>query len=155
MATSDFFRDLVVVELASVLAGPAVGQFFAELGARVIKVENRRTGGDVTRRWRQRGEDPERSYSAYYCSTDWGKERRLMDLSDPAERETALELIAGADVLISNFKPASATRLGLDAEALRARSPRLIYGQIPSFCRGDEPPSLHVVPPALARLPTL
>jgi len=145
MGVSDFFRDLVVVELASVLAGPAVGQFFAELGARVVKIENRRTGGDVTRRWRQQGEDPNREYSAYYCSTNWGKERHLMDLSELAERETALELIAGADVLISNFKPASAKRLGLDAKGLRARFPRLIYAQIHGFGRGDERPAFDVV----------
>ncbi|MDC0339168.1 CoA transferase, partial [Flavobacteriales bacterium] len=43
------FKDLKVVELASVLAGPAVGMFFAELGANVIKIENKKTNGDVTR----------------------------------------------------------------------------------------------------------
>jgi crotonobetainyl-CoA:carnitine CoA-transferase CaiB-like acyl-CoA transferase len=44
-------KDLFVLELASVLAGPSVGQFFAELGATVLKVEPPRTKGDVTRRW--------------------------------------------------------------------------------------------------------
>ena len=47
---STFFKDLVIIELASVLAGPAVGMFFAELGARVIKIENKARGGDMTRR---------------------------------------------------------------------------------------------------------
>lgn len=47
---------LRVVELASVLAGPLAGSFFAELGAEVIKVENPKTGGDVTRQWRAAGE---------------------------------------------------------------------------------------------------
>ena len=46
------FKDLKVVELASVLAGPTVGLFFAELGADVLKVENATTGGDVTRNWK-------------------------------------------------------------------------------------------------------
>ena len=50
------FSDLIVVELASVLAGPAVGMFFAELGAKVIKIENLTKGGDVTRKWRSKGE---------------------------------------------------------------------------------------------------
>lgn len=45
-------KDLMVVELASVLAGPDVGMFFAEMGARVIKIENKTTNGDVTRQWR-------------------------------------------------------------------------------------------------------
>ena len=47
-------EGLKVLELASVLAGPGVGQFFAELGAEVIKVENLKTGGDVTRPWKGR-----------------------------------------------------------------------------------------------------
>ena len=47
----DFFKGLKVVELASVLAGPAVGMFFSELGAQVIKIENK-SGGDVTRSWK-------------------------------------------------------------------------------------------------------
>ncbi len=49
-------QDLKVLELASVLAGPSVGQFFAELGAEVIKVENPKSGGDVTRSWKTEGE---------------------------------------------------------------------------------------------------
>ncbi len=48
----DDFKDFRVLELASVLAGPSVGQFFAELGATVIKVENLAGGGDVTRSWK-------------------------------------------------------------------------------------------------------
>ena len=49
---SGIFSNLVVLELAGVLAGPSVGQFFAELGARVIKLENPSTHGDVTRTWK-------------------------------------------------------------------------------------------------------
>ena len=49
---SAMFGNLKVVELASVLAGPLTGQFFAELGALVIKIENPSTGGDVTRSWK-------------------------------------------------------------------------------------------------------
>lgn len=44
MILDSFFKDLKVIELASVLAGPAVGMFFAELGAHVIKIENKTTG---------------------------------------------------------------------------------------------------------------
>ncbi|WP_409049703.1 CoA transferase [Runella sp. MFBS21] len=65
----DFFKDnLRVVELASVLAGPAVGMFFAELGAEVIKIENKKTGGDMTRTWKLPSENPVFSFSAYYAS---------------------------------------------------------------------------------------
>ena len=63
------FEGLRVVELASVLAGPAVGMFFAELGAEVVKVENK-LGGDFTRRWKQQGENPASDTSAYYHSVN-------------------------------------------------------------------------------------
>mgnify|MGYP001004841848 CR=1 FL=1 len=49
---TSIFKDLKIVELASVLAGPSVGMFFAELGAKVIKFENTLTNGDVTRSWK-------------------------------------------------------------------------------------------------------
>ncbi len=61
---NQFFKGLKVVEFASVLAGPAVGMFFAELGAEVIKIENKTTGGDVTRGWKQASEDPT---VAHFC----------------------------------------------------------------------------------------
>jgi crotonobetainyl-CoA:carnitine CoA-transferase CaiB-like acyl-CoA transferase len=66
------FEGLRVVELASVLAGPAVGMFFAELGADVIKIENK-SGGDLTRRWKQQGEDTSSNVSSYYHSVNWNK----------------------------------------------------------------------------------
>ena len=66
------FTDLKIIELASVLAGPSVGQFFAELGAEVIKIENPKTKGDVTRSWKVKGEDSS-DRSAYFISTIWGK----------------------------------------------------------------------------------
>ena len=68
-------EDLVVLELASVLAGPSVGQFFAELGATVIKVENPRTEADVTRRWRAPNaveENESNDRSAYFCCCNRG-----------------------------------------------------------------------------------
>ena len=63
-----------IIELASVLAGPSVGMFFAELGADVIKVENKLTGGDVTRFWKLPTESPDNSISAYYASVNYKKE---------------------------------------------------------------------------------
>ena len=66
MELQHFFKDLKVIELANILAGPAVGMFFAELGARVIKLEHFRSGGDVTRGWKLPTEDPESEVSAYF-----------------------------------------------------------------------------------------
>ncbi|HND89888.1 MAG TPA: CoA transferase [Saprospiraceae bacterium] len=141
-----FFSGLKVVELASVLAGPAVGMFFAELGAEVVKIENRSTGGDVTRGWKQPAEDPRSPVSAYWSSVNWGKTHLLLNLDEPADHAQALHLIAHADVLISNFKPSSARRMGVDADTLRARHPRLIFAQINSFADPeDESPAFDMV----------
>ena len=74
------FTGLKIVELASVLAGPSVGQFFAELGAEVIKIENLLMGGDVTRSWKVPGEKAG-DRSAYFCSCNWGKKSVALDLT--------------------------------------------------------------------------
>ncbi len=141
-----FFKGLKVVELASVLAGPAVGMFFAELGAEVTKIENKTTEGDVTRGWKLPSEDPEAAISAYFCSVNWGKKHLLLDLNDPAARQAVLEITEAADVVISNFKPSSAKRLGMDAESLRTRNPALIYAQLSAFADPeDESPAFDVV----------
>jgi crotonobetainyl-CoA:carnitine CoA-transferase CaiB-like acyl-CoA transferase len=141
-----FFSGLKVVEFASVLAGPAVGMFFAELGAEVVKIENKTTGGDVTRGWKQPSEDPASPISAYWCSVNWGKRHLLLDLHDDADRAQALALAAAADVVISNFKPSSARRMGVDADTLRSLHPRLIFAQLNSFADPeDESPAFDMV----------
>ncbi len=136
--SKEFFQGLKIVELASVLAGPAVGMFFAELGAEVIKIENKRTGGDVTRRWKLPAEDPALPDSAYYHCVNWGKRSLLLDLEVEEDRAEADRHIAAADIVISNYRPASARRLGMDAATLRARHPALIYAQLTAF--GEEEP---------------
>lgn len=140
-----FFSGLKVVEFASVLAGPAVGMFFAELGAQVIKIENKTTGGDMTRGWRLPSEDPE-AVSAYFCSVNWGKQYLMLDLNNPDDLHIAQQYALEADIVISNFKPSSARRLGVDAESLRNRNPKLIYAQLNAFADPeDERPAFDVV----------
>lgn len=145
MPLSDFFQDLKVIELASVLAGPAVGMFFAELGAEVTKIENKTTGGDVTRSWRLPTEAQGTEVSAYYCSVNWHKQTKLLDLKDPEDRAQTLALIREADVLISNFKMPSAEKMGLDYETCKAMNPRLIYAQLTSFGPQENRPAFDVV----------
>jgi crotonobetainyl-CoA:carnitine CoA-transferase CaiB-like acyl-CoA transferase len=135
---SSFFQDLRVVELSSVLAGPAVGMFFAELGAQVIKIENKTTGGDVTRSWKLPQEPPEAAYSAYYHSANWGKQSHLLDLQEQVDRQQVMTWISQADVLISNFRAGSAAKLGLAYEQLKAAHPRLIYACVSAY--GEEDP---------------
>jgi crotonobetainyl-CoA:carnitine CoA-transferase CaiB-like acyl-CoA transferase len=144
--TSHLFEGLRVVEFASVLAGPAVGMFFAELGAEVVKIENKTTGGDVTRHWKLPEESPESPVSAYYASVNWGKRSLRLDLGLAADREEAIRLASEADVVISNFKPSAADRFGLGADQLLRLNPRLIYAQVYAFDDpADERPAFDVV----------
>ena len=104
------FADLVVLELAGVLAGPSAGQFFAELGARVIKIENPATAGDVTRSWRLPSEAKD-GLSAYFYACNWGKESVALDLKTPDGQAAMHALVAKSDIVISNFLPKVAKRL--------------------------------------------
>jgi crotonobetainyl-CoA:carnitine CoA-transferase CaiB-like acyl-CoA transferase len=144
MQKQELFADLKVVELAGVLAGPAVGMFFAELGATVLKVENPSNNGDITRSWRLETEK-ENTQSAYYSSVNYNKTIIWADLKKADDLEIVLHHIASADVVISNFKPSSAKKLGLDAIALRKKFPKLIYAQISGYGIDDETLAFDVV----------
>lgn len=144
MNKQELFADLKVVELAGVLAGPAVGMFFAELGANVLKVENPSNNGDITRSWRLETEK-ENTQSAYYSSVNYNKTIIWADLKKDDDFEIVMNHIASADVVISNFKPSSAKQLGLDAIALRKKFPKLIYAQISGYGIDDETPAFDVV----------
>lgn len=133
MAQEGIGTGLLVVELASVLAGPSVGQFFAELGATVIKVENLKTKGDVTRRWKLPSEAASQDVSAYFASANWGKKSIAVDLSLPEGKEIAYALLDKADVALTSFKPGDAEKLRMDFATLSARNPRLLYGAITGY----------------------
>ncbi len=139
------FSQLTVVELASVLAGPAVGMFFSELGARVIKVENARTGGDVTRRWHTPGQDATLSDSPYYHSINYGKEVHLLDLTTASAREQVYAWVAEADIVVSNFRPEAAGKLGMDYAALRHHRANLIYAELSGYGPTDDRPAFDIV----------
>jgi len=127
--------DLVVIELASVLAGPSVGMFFAEHGARVVKVEA--PGGDVTRRWHLAAEDPADDRPAYFCAVNWGKASVGLDLRTPDGRAVLHRLVARADVVVSSFRPGAAARLGADADTLRSVNPRLVVVEVDGYGADD------------------
>ncbi|MEQ9426222.1 MAG: CaiB/BaiF CoA-transferase family protein [Cyclobacteriaceae bacterium] len=131
------FKDLVVIELASVLAGPSVGQFFAELGAEVIKVENKLAGGDVTRKWLVDGENPEGGVSAYYSSVNWGKESHFLDITAEEDYKKVIEWVKEADIVISSFKPGDDKKLKVDFKTLSRINPRLIYGHITGYGKNN------------------
>lgn len=141
----DIFKDLIVVELASVLAGPAVGMFFAELGAKVIKFENETTGGDVTRKWRSKSEDKSKPYSSYYCSVNYNKQVILSNLSNEADKVVLIDWIKKADIVVANFKQSSAEKLGLDYKSIKSIKEDIIYAQLDGYPEGINKVAFDVV----------
>ncbi len=131
------YKDLLVIELANVLAGPAVGMFFAELGARVIKVENPETMGDVTRSWKLPSEPKDSDISSYFSSVNWGKESIAVKASLADGRQVIYDLARRADILIASYKPGDDKKLRLDYDSLAEINPRLIYGQITGYGKED------------------
>lgn len=127
------FKNLRVIELAGVLAGPSVGMFFSELGAEVIKIENRKTGGDVTRSWKLGKEDKNSRVSAYFSAVNYKKKYLFKDLKSTSDLLEIKDLINGADVLLTNFKDGYAEKYGLDYPALSKTNPQLILGQISGY----------------------
>jgi len=130
------FKNLKVVELASVLAGPSVGLFFAELGAKVIKIENKTTNGDVTRSWKLASEKNTDNTSAYFYSINVGKTHLFLDLKNKADYAKCINEIKSADIVITNYKKGDDIKLGLHYSAIKKLNPKIIYASINGF--GEE-----------------
>lgn len=136
-------EGIKVVELATVLAGPEVGRFLAELGATVLKYEP--PGGDVTRGWRLADEDRTSSISAYFSAVNAEKSYHQLDLKTDEGKAALKELLSDADVLLSNFKPSDEVAFGLVTEKLSTLNPRLIWGRIRGFASEPDRPAFDVV----------
>lgn len=121
------------MEFASVLAGPAVGMFLAELGAEVVKIENPATGGDTTRHWKLPDEDASTKVSAYYAAANYGKQHLFLDLKNSDDLKQASNLALSADIILTNFKSGGAEKFGLDFISLQKINPRLIYAALKGF----------------------
>lgn len=139
------FEGLKVVELASVLAGPMVGSFFSELGAEVLKIENSKTGGDITRHWKLPSEDNSKIISAYYASANYGKSSLFLDLSTESDYQKALAVIKIADIVLVNFKPGDAIKLKLDYSVIKKINPTIIYAELIGFGPDDPRSAFDVV----------
>jgi crotonobetainyl-CoA:carnitine CoA-transferase CaiB-like acyl-CoA transferase len=129
------FSELKIVDLSTVLAGPSVGTFFAELGAEVIKIESPQFP-DVTRSWKLPSEDAESEISAYFSSVNYRKKYLQLDFSNFNDLEQLMTLLADADILLTNFKKSSEEKFGLTSELLNKKFPKLIIGKITGF--GEE-----------------
>jgi CoA:oxalate CoA-transferase len=126
--TAGPLADVVVIDLTRVLAGPFCTMMLAELGARVIKVENP-DGGDDARHFGPFVEER----SAYFLSLNRGKQSVALNLKEPADRAVFLGLVRRGDVLVENFRPGTLERLGLGYEDLSRENPRLIYAAVSGF----------------------
>lgn len=140
-----FASHLKVIDLSTVLAGPSVGMFFAEIGADVIKIENPKTGGDVTRTWKNAKEGKDAAVSAYWSSINFGKKYISLNIADEADRSRLDTLLMDADILITNFKAGDDKKFGLDFNALHARFPQLILASISGFDSTPERVAYDVV----------
>jgi CoA:oxalate CoA-transferase len=119
---------ITVIDLTRVLAGPYCTLVLADLGARVIKVEDPAIG-DLSRHvgpWFK-------GKSGYMMSVNRGKESLALNLKAAADLETFHELLEKADVLCENFRPGVMERLGLGWDTLHARYPKLIYAATSGF----------------------
>ncbi|MBI1193188.1 MAG: CoA transferase [Bacteroidetes bacterium] len=138
-------QHLNVLELASVLAGPSVGSFLAELGAHVTKVENRAQGGDVTRSWKTASELPDAAQSAYYASVNWNKTTFWADFQNPQDLKAVVERAAASDIVLASFRAGDDRRYGLDPDTLLSKHPALIYGRISGFGPHSRRPAYDLV----------
>ena len=125
-------KDIRVIELARILAGPWAGQTLADLGAEVIKVES--LAGDDTRAWGPPFiESDGEINAAYYHSCNRGKHSVSLDFKTPNGLKKLKKLIATADILIENFKVDGLAKYGLDYHSLHSEYPNLIYCSITGF----------------------
>jgi len=111
-----------VLDVTTVVLGPWAAQTLGDMGADVIKVEP--PEGDTTRRL---GPARHPGMGAFYLACNRNKRSLVLDLKQTAGRAALLRLAATADVILHNFRPGPAARLGLEYEPFRAVNPRLVY----------------------------
>ena len=119
---------LRVVDASRLLPGPWCTQMLADMGAEIIKIEQPGIGDPA------RHNPPYyRNGSVYFNSVNRGKRSIALDLAHPQGQQIARQLIAGADVMVESYRRGVTKRLGIDAEAVHALNPRLIYCSITGF----------------------
>ncbi len=121
-------RGVTVLDLTSVVSGPLCTQTLGDLGAEVIKVEPPQ--GDTSRRL---GFPGKAGFAAYFAQFNRNKRSLVLDLKNPSALEVVHRLVRRADVLLENWRPEVAGRLGLGFEELSIENPRLIYVSINGF----------------------
>ncbi|AZR72679.1 carnitine dehydratase [Anoxybacter fermentans] len=128
MTNNKPLKDVIVLDLTRVLAGPYCTMILADLGAEVIKVERPGVGDD------SRAFGPFiNGKSAYFISLNRGKKSIVLNLKDEKDREIFKQLVKKVDVLTENFRPGTMEKLGFGYEELKKINPRLIYAATSGF----------------------
>jgi crotonobetainyl-CoA:carnitine CoA-transferase CaiB-like acyl-CoA transferase len=127
-------RNVRVLDLTRVLAGPYCTQLLADLGATVIKLEA--SSGDDTRSWKP--PVMANGISTYFGGVNRNKSSVGIDLKNPAAANVLSRLISSSDVLIHNFLPKSAAKLGIDYDSAAKINPRIVHANITGY--GDKGP---------------
>jgi crotonobetainyl-CoA:carnitine CoA-transferase CaiB-like acyl-CoA transferase len=125
-------QGIRVLDLTHALAGPFCTMLLGDLGADVIKVEPPGEG-DHARRW---GPPFVNGESTYFLSVNRNKRSVALDLKKEAALQAAIDLALASDVLVENFRPGTAARLGLGWDVLHERKPALVYASISGFGQG-------------------
>src|SRR5256885_3112045 len=128
---------ITIVDFTRVLSGPYCTMLLADMGARVVKIEQPGKGDD-TRQW---GPPFAEGESAYFLSINRNKESVTLDLKARDSRAALEQLIAKADVVVENFRPGTMSKLALDYATLAPKYPRLVYCSISGF--GQTGPRRH------------
>ncbi|HEV3333173.1 MAG TPA: CoA transferase [Bryobacteraceae bacterium] len=123
-----------VLDLSTIVAGPAASMILADLGADIIKVERPGEGEDGRAMGPHRG-----PWGAYFTTLNRGKRSVALDIRQPAGREAVLRIATTCDVFLENFRGGKAAALGLDEAAVRARKPDIIYASLSAYgARGPD-----------------
>ncbi len=121
-------QGIQVIDLSRVLGGPYCTQILGDHGADVLKIEPPQS--DETRGWGPPFKD---GVSSYFTGLNRNKTGRVMDLTQPAQREELLALLANADVLVENFKTGTLEKWGLGFDVLHAKFPRLVHCRVSGY----------------------
>jgi crotonobetainyl-CoA:carnitine CoA-transferase CaiB-like acyl-CoA transferase len=122
---------ITVLELGHFIAGPFTALQLADYGARVVKIE-RPGEGDAFRRFFGKG-GGDTGYGHNFCAFNRNKLSVALDVAKPEGRDAFRRMVAGADVVIENFRPQVMRRLGIDYDVLKAINPGLVYCSISGF----------------------
>jgi len=134
LTTGKPLEGVVIADFTRILAGPLCTMVLADLGAEVIKIERPETGDD-TRTWGPPfvGDD-----AAYFLSINRNKRSIELDLADPDDFETVLQIIERSDVLVENFRSGVMSKFGLGYDDLKHDNPQLVYCSMRAFLNENQ-----------------